>query len=71
MEAAELASYLFVTCVVMTLFQHPASPIHKIIPAGIWRRMLAGLVMGITAIGIPGRDRRCGPRHIFASRCAR
>jgi aquaporin Z len=52
MEAAELALYLFVTCVVMTLFQHPASPIHKIIPAGIWRRMLAGLVMGITAIGI-------------------
>ncbi len=35
MEAAELASYMFVVCATITLFQHPASPIREIVPAGI------------------------------------
>ncbi len=52
MEAAELASYMFAICAVTTVFQHPASPIRQFIGAGILRRILTGLVMGLTAIAI-------------------
>jgi aquaporin Z len=52
MEAAELAAYMFVVCATITLFQHPASPIREIVPTGIWRRMLTGLVIGTTVIVI-------------------
>ena len=52
MEAAELASYMLIACAATTLFQHPASPISHTINAGIWRRMLTGLVMGMTVIAI-------------------
>ncbi len=52
MEAAELASYMFVACAVTALFQHPASPIRHIINGGILSRMLTGTVMGLAAIAI-------------------
>jgi aquaporin Z len=52
MECSELASYMFVACVAMTLFQHPASPFRHLIASGVLRRMLTGLMMGITAIAI-------------------
>jgi aquaporin Z len=52
MEAAELGAYLFFACASATLFQHPASPVRHVIPTDLWRRMLTGLTMGLTAIAI-------------------
>jgi aquaporin Z len=52
MEAGELALYMFFTCTAATVFQHPASPVRHVIATDIWRRLLTGLAMGITAIAI-------------------
>ncbi len=44
--------YMFLTCAVATLLQHPASPIRHFISGGISRRALMGLAMGTTIIAI-------------------
>ena len=52
MEAGELALYMFVTCALATLLQHPASPVGHLIANGFFRRALMGLGMGATVVAI-------------------
>ena len=52
MEAGELALYMFVTCALATLLQHPASPVGHLIENGFFRRALMGLGMGATVVAI-------------------
>ena len=43
---------MFSTCAFVTLLQHPASPVRQLIVGDLSRRMVYGLAMGATAIGI-------------------
>ena len=52
MEAGEVATYLFFTCVFATLLQHPDSPIPHLITLPIVRRGLMGLAIGATVTAI-------------------
>jgi len=52
MEAGELALYMFVTCALATLLQHPASPVGHFIANDFFRRALMGLGMGATVVAI-------------------
>jgi aquaporin Z len=52
MEAGEAGFYLFSACVVATLLWHPASPLQQYLPGDTVRRLLMGLAMGATIIGI-------------------
>jgi aquaporin Z len=52
MEAGELGLYMFFACAFATLLQHPASPVRHFITSSLARRVLYGLVMGSTIIGI-------------------
>jgi aquaporin Z len=52
MEASELALYMFVTCALATLLQHPASPAGYLIADGFFRRAFMGLGMGATVVAI-------------------
>lgn len=52
MEAAELALYMLLACAFATLLQHPASPVRQVIVDGFSRRVLMGLAIGATVVGI-------------------
>jgi aquaporin Z len=52
MEAAELGLFMLAACAVVALLEHPASPVHRAIPHPVLRRVLTGLAMGLTGIGI-------------------
>ena len=52
MEAGESGVYLFSACAVATLLWHPASPIQRHLASDAVRRMLMGLAMGATILGI-------------------
>jgi aquaporin Z len=52
MEAAELATFMVSACVFTASFEHPASPIHAIVPDSMWRRVFIGVAMGLTAISL-------------------
>jgi aquaporin Z len=52
MEAAGLGAFMVSACVFATLLEHPASPAHTHLPNQIVRRVLMGIAMGATAIGI-------------------
>ncbi len=52
MEAGEMISFMFFTCLFATLIQHPASPIRQSIDSAITRRALMGLAVGATVIAI-------------------
>jgi len=52
MEATELAIFMISACVVVTVLEHPASPVRGVLPDPFLRRILIGLAMGLTAIGI-------------------
>jgi aquaporin Z len=52
MEAGESGIYLFSACMVATLLWHPASPIQRYLASDAVRRMLMGLAMGATIMGI-------------------
>jgi aquaporin Z len=52
MEAGESGVYLFAACAVATLLWHPASPIQRYLASDAVRRMLMGLAMGATIMGI-------------------
>jgi len=52
MEAAELGIFMVSACLVVTLLEHPASPVRQAISAPVFRRALTGIAMGLTAIGI-------------------
>jgi aquaporin Z len=51
-EAAALGFFMIVAAAGATLFDHPASPVHRAIPDPVVRRVLTGLVMGLTVIAI-------------------
>jgi len=52
MEAAELGLFMISACAFTVLLFHPNSPVTRLVPDGIVRRMLMGIAMGSTAIGI-------------------
>jgi aquaporin Z len=52
MEAAELGLFMISAGLVTALLEYPGSPVRQAIPDGFVRRVLIGLAMGLTAIGI-------------------
>jgi aquaporin Z len=52
MEAALLGLFMISACAVTVLLQHPASPVRGALPDPFVRRLLTGLAMGATAIGL-------------------
>ena len=52
MEALELGLFMIAACAFGVLLFHPASPVTQLIPNGVARRVLMGVAMGSTAIGI-------------------
>jgi len=52
MEAAGLGIFMVSACLFATLLEFPGSPIHQTIPDAFSRRILMGMAMGLTAIGI-------------------
>ncbi len=52
MEAAGLGTFMISACTFGVILEHPASPVHQAIPFPIVRRVLMGVAMGLTAIGI-------------------
>jgi aquaporin Z len=52
MEAAELGLFMISACGFGVLLEHPASPVQQALPNPFVRRVLMGLAMGLTAIGI-------------------
>jgi aquaporin Z len=52
MEAAELGLFMISACLFTIALYHPASPLVHKVPVELHRRILMGLAMGATAIGI-------------------
>jgi len=52
MEAAELGLFMISACGFGVLLEHPDSPVQQALPHPFVRRLLMGLAMGLTAIGI-------------------
>jgi aquaporin Z len=52
MEAAGLGIFMISAAVVTTLLEYPESPLHGLFPDPVVRRVLIGMAMGLTAIGI-------------------
>jgi aquaporin Z len=52
MEAAEVAIYLFLTCIFASLLLYPASPVRQLVTSAVGRRALMGLAIGATVIAI-------------------
>jgi aquaporin Z len=51
-EAAALGAFMVSACVVTVVFEHPGSPLHAALPGVFLRRVLIGVAMALTAIGI-------------------
>jgi len=52
MEAAGLGLFMLSAAVVTALLEYPHSPLYQLLPDPIVRRVLIGIAMGLTAIGI-------------------
>lgn len=52
MEAAGLGLFMISAAVVTSLLEYPHSPLHQLLPDPVIRRVLIGIAMGVTAIGI-------------------
>ena len=52
MEATGLGIFMVSACAFAALFEHPASPVRGAIAAPLVRRILMGIAMGLTAVGI-------------------
>jgi aquaporin Z len=52
MEGAELGLFMISAACFVTLLEHPASPVQQAIADPFVRRMLVGIAMGLTAIGL-------------------
>jgi aquaporin Z len=52
MEATGLGLFMISACLFATLLEYPGSPVRQAIPDTVTRRLLVGLAMGLTAIGI-------------------
>jgi aquaporin Z len=51
-EAACLGLFMVSACTVATALEHPLSPLHRAVPEAAVRRMLGGIAMGLTAVGL-------------------
>jgi len=51
-EAAGLGAFMVAAGVAVTVLEYPQSPVQQAIPEPFIRRMLVGIAMGLTAIGI-------------------
>lgn len=52
MEGAELGLFMISACAFVVLLEYPTSPVYQAIPDPVLRRILIGIAMGLTAIGI-------------------
>jgi aquaporin Z len=52
MEAAALGTFMVSACAFGVLLEYPGSPVRQALPDDVLRRILAGIAMGMTAIGI-------------------
>jgi len=52
MEAAELGLFMISACGFGVLLEHPNSPVQQALPNPFMRRIVMGIAMGLTAIGI-------------------
>ena len=52
MEAGGIGIFMISACVFTTIMEHPASPIRQWIESALVRRMIIGIAMGLTAIGL-------------------
>jgi aquaporin Z len=52
MEAAGLGLFMISAGVFATLLEYPGSPLHQALPDPLVRRLLMGMAMGLTAVGI-------------------
>jgi aquaporin Z len=52
MEGIELGLYMIAACAFVVLLQYPTSPVHQAFPDPALRRVLIGIAMGMTTIGI-------------------
>lgn len=52
MEAAGLGLFMISACIFATILEYPGSPVRQAIPDPFFRRVLMGMAMGLTAIGI-------------------
>jgi len=52
MEGAALGLFMISACVFTVLLEHPSSWLHQAIPSPVLRRLLNGVAMGCTAIGL-------------------
>jgi aquaporin Z len=52
MEAGELAAFMVSAAVVVSLLDHSASPVRQVVSDPVLRRLIVGILMGLTAIGI-------------------
>lgn len=52
MEAALIGSFLFAACTFTLALQHPSSPVRRAISSILARRLLTGILMGLTAIAL-------------------
>ncbi len=50
MDGALLGLFMISACGFVALFEHPASPVHALVPSAFVRRALVGLAMGVTAV---------------------
>ena len=52
MESAGLGIFMILAGLFTTLLEYPASQVHQSIASEFVRRMLSGLAMGLTAVGL-------------------
>jgi aquaporin Z len=52
LDGALLGIFMVSACVIVTLLEHPALPLRRLIPSDFLRRALVGLAMGSTAVGL-------------------
>src|SRR5215470_513568 len=51
-EGWALGTFMLCAGIVATLLGAPASPVHRALPAPMWRQAAAGIAMGVTAIAL-------------------
>jgi aquaporin Z len=51
-EGALLGCFMIAACGFATILEHPASPVHRLLPDPTIRRLLMGLAMGATAVAL-------------------
>jgi aquaporin Z len=51
-EAGALGTFMISACVFGTVLGHPSSPVVSAVPSALVRRMMMGVLMGLTLIGI-------------------